>query len=171
MTLDLPNELETQWLISQGVSGRAMLETPCLRAGRVRFLDDNAFEFADDGDRALIFRVFDCGCEIDLVAWSHRQKQIATWRGVAFALGQDAIFNPATYFMGGALRVHRTALDWLKADREGICIVQPRFAYSQLRHVERMLFSNKVYGVQVKRWLQPPEPRAKFLVEIEQGAA
>ena len=165
LALNIPNELETQWLLSQGVSDEALLGTPCLRAGRVRFLDDGTFEFADDGDRALVFRVFDNGCEIDLVAWSHRKNSLATNRGVAFALGQDAIFNPATYFDGGLLRVHRTALDWLKAERDGICIAQPRFAYGQLRHSARLLFSDKVYAAQVKRWLQAPEPRAEFLVE------
>jgi hypothetical protein len=36
MTLDIPNEIETLWLISQSVPDAAMLETPCLRAGRVR---------------------------------------------------------------------------------------------------------------------------------------
>jgi hypothetical protein len=120
MTLDIPDELEVQWLIGRGVPDTAMLETPCLRAGRVRFLDGDTFEFADDGDRALVFRVFDCGTQVDLVAWSHKQKKLTTWRGVAFALGQDQIFNPATYFAGGALHVHRTPLDWLKADRYGI---------------------------------------------------
>jgi hypothetical protein len=169
--LDIPNEIETRCLIGQGVSDEALLETPCLRASRVRFLDDGTFHFADDGQRALVFRVLECGCEIDRIAWLHRDSRLATWRGVAFALGQDQIFNPATYFAGGALRVHRTPLDWLKADRDGICIAQQRFAYSQLAHVERLLFSDKVYGAQVKRWLQPPEPRAEFLVEIEQVAA
>jgi hypothetical protein len=166
MTLDIPNEIETLWLISQSVPDAAMLETPCLRAGRVRFLDGDTFEFADDGDRALVFRVLECGTQCDLVAWSHKQKKLTTWRGVAFALGQDQIFNPATYFAGGALHVHRTPLDWLKADRYGICIVQPRFAYAHLRNVPRLVCPDENQARELERWLHAPKPRTEILVEV-----
>jgi hypothetical protein len=166
MTLDIPNELEAQWLISQGVSCRAMLEKPCLRASQVRFLENETFKFAEDGDRALVFRVFDCGTQVDLVAWSHRQKQLATWRGFAFALGQDNISNTATYFAGSALHVHRTPLDWLKADRFGICIVQPRFAYAHLGNVPRLICPDETHARELETWLQPPKPRAEILVEV-----
>ena len=164
--LDLPNELEAQWLLSQGVSDRAMLEPETIRAGNVCFLDGNTFEFADDGDRALIFRVVDCGYEADLVAWSHKQNKLSTNRGVAFALGQEAIWNPATYFMGEALKVHTTPLEWLRADREGICIVQSRYTYPQLSHVERLQFADRDHAQRVKLWIQPPKPRAELLVEV-----
>ena len=164
--LDIPNELEAQWLIGQGVPDTAMLGTPCLRAGRVRFLENETFEFVDDGDRALIFRVVDCEYEIDLVAWSHRQDKLATNRGVAFALGQDSITNPGTFFDGGTLQVHPTPLEWLRADREGICIVQSRFTYSQLHNVKRLQFADKVHAKRVNLWIQPPKTRAELLVEV-----
>ena len=164
--LDIPNEIETRCLIGQGVSDEALLETPCLRASRVRFLDDGTFHFADDGQRALVFRVLECGCEIDRIAWSHRNSRLATWRGVAFALGQDQIFNPATYFAGGALHVHRTPLDWLKADRYGICIVQPRFAYAHLRNVPRLVCPDENQARELERWLHAPKPRTEILVEV-----
>ena len=166
MMLDLPNELEAQWLLSQGVSNRAMLQPETIRAGSVRFLDGGAFEFAEDGDRALVFRVVEFGDEVDRVAWSRKQNKLATWRGVAFALGQEAIWNPATHFMDGVLEVHRTPLDWLMADREGICVVQPRLAYSQLGHVERLLCPDEAHARELERWLQPPKPRAEILVEV-----
>lgn len=166
MRLDIPNELETQWLISQGVSEKAMLEPHIIRAGRVRFLDGNTFEFADEGERALVFRVVECDCEVDLVAWSRKRNQLATWRGKAFALGQEAIWNPATYFMGSALEIHETPINWLKAEREGICIVQPRFAYANLGHVERILCHDEKFARDLERWLQPPQPRAEILVEV-----
>ena len=165
MMLDLPNELEAQKLLSQGVSEMAMLEPETIRAGNVRFLDGDSFEFADDGQRALIFRIVEFGLERDLVAWSRKLKKLATWRGVAFALGQEAIWNPATYFMGGALEVHRTPLDWLKADRAGICIVQPRYAYSQIANVRRLRFADEAHARLVRDWLKPPAP-PEFLVEV-----
>ena len=165
MMLDLPNKLEAQKLLSQGVSEMAMLEPETIRAGNVRFLDGDSFEFADDGQRALIFRIVEFGLERDLVAWSRKLKKLATWRGVAFALGQEAIWNPATYFMGGALEVHRTPLDWLKADRAGICIVQPRYAYSQIANVRRLRFADEAHARLVRDWLKPPAP-PEFLVEV-----
>src|SRR5680860_1267057 len=143
-----------------------MLEPVAVRASRVKFLDGGTFDFKDDGERALVFIE-----DHDLIAWQPARNLLASWRGVAFALGEDAIWNPATHFAGGALRVHRTTIEWLRADRDGICIVQPRLAYSQLAHVERLQFADAAHASSVKRWLQPPKPRAEFLVEICERAA
>ena len=90
----------------------------------------------ETGTRALTFRISNVdGEDIDLAAWSPRFGELATWYGRGFALGQDQIDNPAAYFDVGALRIHRTPLDWLKANRDGICIIQPNLTYATLRSV------------------------------------
>jgi hypothetical protein len=170
LPLDYPTEDEIRWLFAHGVSDAAIFQPTPIRAARVRFLDQRAFEFADIGgvgERALVF----VG-ESDLVAWQPRQGALATWRGVAFCLGDiDQVFNPATYFCAGALRVHADPLAWLKAEREGIVSVQPRFTYAYLRHVPRLAFSTAAHARQVRAWLEPPKPRVEFLVKIPEEMA
>lgn len=73
--------------------------------------------------------------------------------------------------MGDALWVHRNPLDWLKANREGIVIVQPRFTYAYLRHVPRLAFSSAAHARQVQAWLHPPKPMVKFLIKTPEERA
>jgi hypothetical protein len=162
--LDYPNEAEIRWLFEQGVPDTAMLEPTPIRAANAAFLDGNTFDFDSGGGRTFIFKVLDSD---DLIAWDPKRNALATWRGAAFALGQDAIWNPASYFMDSALRVHRTPLDWLKADRDGICIVQPKWTYALLRHARTLAFADPVFAQQVKRWLRPPKSEVKIIVEIQ----
>jgi hypothetical protein len=167
LPLDYPNEMEIRWMFAQGIPDTAMLGPPAIRAARATFLDGNTFDFDAVGERVLIFVVEDIGADSDLVAWQPRTGQLATFEGIAFALGQDAIWNPASYFMGAALQVHADPLAWLKADRDGVCILQPKLTYACLRSATRLSFADPVYAQQVKRWLRPPKSRVKILVEVQ----
>jgi hypothetical protein len=128
-----PEQHEFDWLRSQGVSEEALDEYPHIGAAYVQF-DGSHFEEAEGRRRALTFVIYDCGEFIDFAAWQPQTGELATWRGAGFAIGQDQIFNPATYFDGGDLRVHADPLAWLKADREGIVIVKPELTYAYLRN-------------------------------------
>jgi hypothetical protein len=105
------------------------------------------------------------GVDIDLAAWSPRTGEIGCWYGRGFALGQDQINNPATYFDGNALRIHATPLDWLKADRDGICIIQPKLAYAMLRSVSCVSFADFDTAKKFETWIKPPGPRVAMFVE------
>jgi len=163
MTLpwDIPSDLEIAWLLQQGISEPAMITPPVVLASNVVFLDGNTFDFDAGGVRAFIFREPN-----DLIAWRPASKRVATWRSSAFALGEDAIWNPASYFMGSALRVHADPLAWLKADRDGVCIVQAQLTYANLRHARGLSFADPVYRRLVKRWLEPPRTRPELFIEV-----
>jgi hypothetical protein len=77
----------------------------------------------------------------------------------------DDLFNPAIYFDDGALRIHASPLEWLRANREGIVILRPDLTYAYLQHVRRLFFANARHLRQVRSWIQPPQPRAEFLLE------
>ena len=160
-----PDEREIRWLLAQGVSDTAMLKPTPIRAGNVRFLDGATFDFDAGAARALIFTE-----ERDLVAWSPRTGQLASWRGVAFALGEEAVFNPASWFVGFGLHAYRLPLDWLCAGREGIVIVRPRLTYAMLRHVPRLIVEDVELGRQLRRWLRPPKSTAEILVKVSAAA-
>jgi hypothetical protein len=69
--------------------------------------------FAEDGETS-----------IDLVAWPvDRPGHVLTMFGRAPMLGLWAAFNPATYYLGKPLVMHRTPLDWLRAGCRGAAIV------------------------------------------------
>jgi hypothetical protein len=160
----LPDDRLIRWLLDQGVNEYAMLEPWPLGGTRVRF-DGYGFDVVLDGELAITFRVEDTDV-LDIAAWAPQSGRLASWRGVAFALGQDSIFNPASYFTGSALRVHRTPLDWLKADRDGIVMVKPELTYAYLRNAQRLSFRDDSLARQVRRWIEPPKPRVQLLIEV-----
>ena len=157
--LDYPDERECRWLVDQGVNLDSIAMPRAVRAAPVRFWQ-TTFDFDDDGERSLIFME-----DRDSVAWQPRTGALACWRGVSFAINEDAINNPATYFAGGMLKVHRTPLEWLKADREGIVIVQSQFAYAYLRDA-RLVFDDPLHAERVKRWCRAPKPKTQFAIAV-----
>jgi len=154
--LDYPNEAEILWLFDQDVSDTAILEPTPIRAANVVFLDGNTFDFDSRGVRTFIFKELDSD---DLVAWSPVQNALATWRGDAFALGEEAV--------GGALHVHETPLQWLQADRQGIVILRHDLSHAYLAHCQRLACSDTGFAKKVKAWLQPRKPTVKILVEAQ----
>jgi hypothetical protein len=164
-----PNLAELRWLRGQGVSRSAILCPWPIGAANVKF-DGDAFALDPNGERVLTFLVEDDGEVIDIAAWQPQTGQLASWLGVAFAFDQETIFNPATYFAGGALRVHETPLQWLQAEREGIVIVRPDLAHAYLANCQRLAFSEVRFAQIVKAWLQPSKPTVEIFVAVEAAA-
>ncbi len=170
LALPIPEEDQVRWLIAQGVSDEAMLSPWLLKAASVKFLGGGTFEFNDRdgrGERAIVFRANDHGEPIDLLAWSARTNRLASWRGAAFCLGDvDDCFNPGSWALGGGLRVHLTPLDWLKADRDGIVIVNPALSYSCLRNRPRLVVGDALHAKRIQQWIKPPKPCVEIHVEV-----
>jgi len=101
----------------------------------VAFLPPGRFDFVDDAaadaEMAAVCEVV-LGAEaevVDLCAWSCADPtRFATARGVADALGGDQVENPATYFGGRPLLVHRSPLAWIKSGCRGCVILNRRSA-------------------------------------------
>jgi hypothetical protein len=161
----LPSNEQIRWLLDHEVSVETLQAEPCsIAATTVRF--DGRFFIPDpDGEKALIFRATDRDEVIDLIAWSPRSDEIGSFLGVAFCLGdQDQLYNPATWFAGGGLCIHKSLLEWLRASRRGIVIIDPKQTYAMLRQVPRLVFTDAALARQVREWLQPPRPRCELLV-------
>jgi hypothetical protein len=63
---------------------------------------------------------------IDLVAWPlDRATTVLTMFGRAPLLGLWEALNPATYFGGKPLQMHRTPLEWLQSGCRGAAVVRP----------------------------------------------
>jgi hypothetical protein len=160
------NDAQIWWLLNQRVTPDAMLNPWPIGVATVCF-DGNIFDHDPEGVPALTFRATDRGEVIDLIAWQPRTGQIASLCRTAFCLGDiDDVFNPATYFAGDCLRVHRTPLDWLKADRDGICIVKPALTYAYLRDAPRLSFTDVELAKAVRAWMQPPKAETLLTIEV-----
>lgn len=163
-----PSPVELRWLRGQGVSRAAISYPWPIGATNVTF-KGSGFELVAD-ERVLTFLVEDYGEIIDIAAWQPRTGRIATWLNAGFAIGQEQIFNPATYFDDGALYVHETPLQWLLAERNGIVIVRPDLAHAYLANCRRLACSVVAHARRLKCWLQPPKPTAEILVRVDERA-
>jgi hypothetical protein len=166
--LPLPSGKSLRWLLDQGVAFDTLYK---VKSGWVIFDDRGSFDLdpAMTGDPVMIMQATDADAAdavIDLVAWSARDHKVATWRRVAFALGDvSQCFNPASRFCGDALRIHASPLDWLKADGDGLMILQPRFVHTYLRFVPRVVCPDETVAALVYKHLQPPRCTTRIFVE------
>jgi hypothetical protein len=116
------------WLASKGVDvpHAINLAGPIVEHDIVVF-PGAMFDFATPGSadsvRAVVHLAFgeDAETPIDLVAWTReRPDRIFRCLGAAGAIGIDQLFNPASYFAGRPLCVHRSALAWLASGCNGV---------------------------------------------------
>jgi hypothetical protein len=118
------------------------------------------------GERVFTFVCFDCGIPIDIAAWALSTGRLATYRGVAYCLGdQNDCFNPANQFDDGKLRVHATPLEWLQYEREGICIINHELDYGYLKDVN-ILVSDERLARKIDKHRRP-KPLGQIFIEVE----
>lgn len=95
------------------------------------------FHFDPAGDLAVVIEALEIERGepwlVDLVAWPVDQpSKFATAAGRADLLGADQIDNPASFYGGRPLRVHRRPLSWLRAGCQGVVGLDERRAGARL---------------------------------------
>jgi len=106
---------------------------------------------------AMIIPVYDeAGDIFDLAAWNPDDGALGLWRGAASMLGAENIFAPR---LGEPLLVHETPLDWLRAGRRGVFIVDPQRAAPLLRLGEPLGVTREAHGRRLRQALTIPAPR------------
>jgi hypothetical protein len=159
---------DREWLITHGVPSSAITEPWLIHSAQVLFDGLHGFDFNTEGGQALIFKAEDRSEQTDLIAWDPSTDNLASWHGNAFCLGDlDQIYNPATYFSGGYLRIHASPLEWLKANREGLVILRPDFAYAHLKFCQRLVCDDPTHAEEVERLLQAPKPKTEIFIADE----
>jgi hypothetical protein len=155
-------------LADRGVPSTAITAPWPIHSARVAFDGLYGFTFDAEGSQALIFKAEDRGEQTDYIAWEPGTGRLASWYGSAFCLGDlDQIYNPATYFCSGYLRVHASPLEWLKASRGGIVILRRDFAYAHLRSCRRLLCDDPAHAEEVDRLLKAPKPTLEIFIADE----
>jgi hypothetical protein len=139
----------------------------------VVFLPNGCFEFARharDASGAVVAVVFlafdDLGNPLDLVAWEPETGRLALWLGRVSMLGQDNLYG---WRIGEPLAAHETPLEWLRAGREGVFVIDPQRASPLLRMVEPLGVKRQEFGRQLQSALTIRAPR--IVVAAQRKAA
>jgi hypothetical protein len=135
-----------------------------VKAGHVVF-DDIGFEFehhhkhGTEGVRAFLFLITDSqGVARDVVAWAPQLGKLTTWLNRAWALGEETIYSPRLSPQG-ELPVWRSPVNWLRAQRKGICLVRPKAAVHYLHDAVPLLAEDEAHGEELLQLLTRPAPR------------
>jgi hypothetical protein len=125
-----PDNATIRWLLDQSVTIEAMTAPLSILTGHVVYQPAGTYIPNTFGEFACILPAFDGEGLADLVAWSPRSGRIASRLGIAALLGEGQAERAATNLAGAPLPVWRTPLDWLRAARRGVVIVdRPRAAH------------------------------------------
>lgn len=91
----------------------------------------------------------------DLVAWRPKAS-VATWLGRVGLLGQEMIYAPR---LGDPLNVFPDALAWLRAGRDGLCVIDPSRSASLLREAGTLKVATVAEGRSLRDLLTMPVPQ------------
>jgi hypothetical protein len=172
------------WLRGEGVDvARALNVAGPIIEHSIAVFDKDAFDFAAPDDphaiRAVVHVVHgdDAVAPVDLVAWTRdRPDRALLCLAAGVALGVDQIQNPASYFAGKPLQIHRTPLAWLRAGCQGIVVLSADGVLDRLDRLPprsepyKLLAEDLDHGVELRRLLAPLRPRVRLFVPSENAA-
>jgi hypothetical protein len=142
---------------------------------QARFSPDRRFKFCDDGVPTAVCEVLgdDAETVIDLVAWPiARPEKFATALGVATGLGKDQAKNPATFFAGRPLLIHRTPLSWIRSGCRGVVVLDRLMAPVWLgAALGPIAGEDLAHGHELARLLYPHVSASRILAPLRQAAA
>ncbi|CAK7257255.1 MULTISPECIES: hypothetical protein [unclassified Shinella] len=127
------------WLSRQGVDALRLAEMLPIRSAKGRRAVNGYFEEGGAGRSFLVFEEAE-----DLIFWQPETGELATWNNRAFALGEAAIDNAATYAFGANLNILPDPLTWMRSGRDGIVVLDWRFAFDKLRDVPRIAVAEQL---------------------------
>jgi hypothetical protein len=169
-----------EWLTAQNVDlDHALAIVGPLAEHSILLLPRAQFDFAEpldpDAIRAVVHVALadDATTPADLIAWTRDlPERMLRCLGAADALGIDQLANPASYFKGRALRVHRSALAWLRAGCNGIvplnyAAVRKRLESLPPHESYRLAADDLASGRMLRRALRPLPPSVRIMVPRE----
>lgn len=114
----------------------------------------NRFDFANEGEGqpAFLLEAFGADGETpaDLVAWFVDQPEhVMSMFGRLAFLGESQAVNPASYFGGLPIDVHRNGLEWLQSGCRGVAVVVPHLAAPILLDAPAVAGRNNEHNAQL----------------------
>jgi hypothetical protein len=145
------------WLLKHGVTIDA-IERPCpIKVTYGNKSPDGRLQRNSWGQEWFVFP----GAE-DAILWRPETGEIATLHGRAVALGEEVFLDPATFTSDCLLKIFADPLEWLKAGRNGIVIIDWNRASENLRFIRRIEIDESLIDI----YYQHMGPDSKPLVVI-----
>lgn len=152
----MPRDID--WLIGRGVPMAAIVRPEPMRLCHGFRAADARLEIDVNGPLWFAFIEPE-----DVVFWEPRTGALATWNGRAFALGESMIANATTYSFDFALNVFASPLDWLRAGRDGIVVVDWERAFDHLRDCPSVAVAERLLPL-YERQMRPARMPALFVL-------
>jgi hypothetical protein len=134
-----------------------------LQVADVNPCEGGRFEFAAEAGlrrgtvAAIVWPIFDeFGETVDVAAWHPKSGALDLWCGAACLLGEQNISVPRIEHDG--VRVHPSALAWLRAGRTGVYVVDSERARWRLAG-ETLVVDDVAFGRRLRDALRLPEPQ------------
>jgi hypothetical protein len=145
------------WLLSEGIQPAALSCGDVPVAARILPRPDGLFDFPDEANRGedakpglvFLYREPD-GSATDLVGWLPRSGWLGTWLNRAALLGDP--LGPRLDH-AGALPVWRSPMNWLRAGREGVVILDPVRAAYRIHDAGPVLAEDPDHAAEIDRAL------------------
>jgi hypothetical protein len=129
---------------------------------------DGFFDFDSEGEVCCVFEVLDedAATPIDLCAFQVAHPNcFGTAIGSAALLGLTNVTNPASWSFGKVMPVYRRPIDWLRADCEGVVILNHRTAPAFLsRKLGNLLAEDETHARDLKSLLCTPPVDPKSIL-------
>jgi hypothetical protein len=170
----------SRWLQARGVNLNIAVElaAPLCEFPIIRFPFSREFQFAECDEPGAVPAIVHAAAAEDggiipagLVAWLRDQPNDVYWLpgGIA-ALGLDQLHNPASYYGGQPLQVHRTPRQWLAGGCSGIvpldfdALWRSLFDLPDCHHSYALAAENVAHGRALRAALDPLPPYVRLVV-------
>ncbi|MBX5221431.1 hypothetical protein HJC04_14050 [Rhizobium sp. NLR8a] len=154
-----------KWLRTCGVPMPAIVQPELVRLAHGYRAADGRFDPDPSGPDWFAFSE-----DEDVIFWRPKTGQLATWNGRSFALGEAVIDDASGYALGGRLHVFADPLDWLRACRKGIVVLDWARAFDELRHCPRVAVAESLLPTYRSRMRPARMPQVSILRKCK-GAA
>lgn len=148
--LSCPSQADLDALARAGVSVMTLIRPEPMQIARGHKARDGLFE-PYPSDR---WHAFPVSAADDIVFWQKKTGKIATWTGRTFALGEEIIGEASTYSFDCALNIFSDPLDWLRARRDGIVVLDWNRAFDRLRDAPRIAVAEDILPL-YRRHMKP----------------
>jgi hypothetical protein len=155
---EAPTQAQLDWLRRSGLDVMALIRpTITMMTSGVRH-QDGRFDFDPAGMKWLAFEE-----DEDFVFWQPRTGELATAEGRAFALGEALIGDAWTYSFDCSLNIFTNPLEWLRAKRDGIVVLDWSIAFDRLRDCPRVAVAEAML-FNYRRHMKPRHTPELFVI-------
>jgi hypothetical protein len=164
---ECPNQADIDAFRHAGVGVMSLARPLAMKVACGDIAPDGRFEPDVRRDRWFVFDEAEAD---DMVFWQRQTGWLTTWSGRAFALGQAAIDEAATYSFDCSLNVFDDPLDWLRSRRDGIVVLDWTRAFDRLRDAPRIALAENLLPL-YRRHMRPAHLPELSIIPAQRRAA